>query len=75
MRTDGIYHVVRAFTDPDVIHTENDVDPVRDMEIIVGELIAKDLQILEKSMVAIQLVITRKNLKTAKDEMEIAVSC
>jgi ribosome-binding ATPase YchF (GTP1/OBG family) len=29
--TDGIYHVVRAFEDPEVTHTEVEVDPVRDM--------------------------------------------
>jgi obg-like ATPase 1 len=40
---DGIYHVVRAFDDPDIVHEEGEVDPIRDMEIIIGELIAKDL--------------------------------
>ena len=43
LAVDGIYHVVRAFEDPDIIHNEGDVDPLRDMEIIFGELIAKDL--------------------------------
>ena len=28
---DGIYHVVRAFEDPEITHTELTVDPVRDM--------------------------------------------
>jgi len=45
---DGIYHVVRAFPNEEVIHEEGDVDPLRDMEIITGELIAKDLQHIEK---------------------------
>jgi len=49
-RTDGIYHVVRAFSDKDVIHEEGNVDPCRDMRIILDELIAKDLQHLVKSM-------------------------
>lgn len=40
---DGIYHVVRAFPNEEVIHEEGDVDPIRDMEIITNELIAKDL--------------------------------
>lgn len=40
---DGIFHVVRAFENPDIIHNEGDIDPLRDMEIINGELIAKDL--------------------------------
>lgn len=26
---DGIFHVVRAFDDPDIIHTEIHVDPIR----------------------------------------------
>ena len=40
---DGIYHVVRAFPDPDVVHEEGEVDPLRDIETINGELAAKDL--------------------------------
>ena len=40
---DGIFHVVRAFPNEDVIHEEGEVDPIRDIEIINGELIAKDL--------------------------------
>lgn len=41
---DGIYHVVRAFADEDVIHNEGDVDPLRDIEIINAELRIKDIQ-------------------------------
>lgn len=40
---DGIYHVVRAFPNEEVIHEEGDVDPIRDIQIINGELIAKDI--------------------------------
>lgn len=40
---DGIFHVVRAFIDEDVIHNEGEVNPVRDMEIINDELFAKDI--------------------------------
>lgn len=36
---DGIYHMVRAFEDPDIVHVENDVNPVRDIEIIANELL------------------------------------
>jgi obg-like ATPase 1 len=31
---DGIYHVVRTFEDEEVSHTEADINPIRDMEII-----------------------------------------
>lgn len=35
---DGIFHVMRAFDDPDVIHVEDRVDPIDDIEIITNEL-------------------------------------
>ena len=40
---DGIFHVVRAFDDESVIHVDDSVDPVRDLETIQSELCAKDL--------------------------------
>ena len=40
---DGIFHVLRAFDDSDVVHVEDRVNPVEDIEIIAGELLAKDL--------------------------------
>jgi len=35
--------VLRAFPDEDIMHNEGDIDPIRDIEIINGELRAKDL--------------------------------
>jgi obg-like ATPase 1 len=49
--TDGIFHVVRAFDDPEITHEENSVDPVRDMEIICNELVLKDIEFLAKRIV------------------------
>jgi obg-like ATPase 1 len=45
---DGIYHVIRGFPDEDILHTEGDLDPIRDIEIINHELRAKDLQAIPK---------------------------
>ena len=45
---DGIYHMVRAFDNLDVLHVEESVDPARDLEVITGELCAKDITYLEK---------------------------
>lgn len=39
---DGIYHLVRAFDSDEVIHVDDSVDPIRDLETIQGELCAKD---------------------------------
>lgn len=41
---DAIYHVCRAFKDKDIEHVEGNVDPVRDLEIIHNELVAKDVE-------------------------------
>jgi obg-like ATPase 1 len=40
---DGIFHVVRAFENDEVLHVDDSIDPVRDMEVITGELCAKDI--------------------------------
>lgn len=47
---DGILHVMRAFDDPDIVHTESRVDPVGDIDIITGELRIKDLEYLDTRM-------------------------
>ena len=70
---DGIYHVVRAFDGEEIIHEEGDVDPIRDMDIIHGELIAKDIQNLKAKIDDLDKIIKRTNGKAAKDEMEVLV--
>ena len=45
---DAIVHVVRCFDDPNVIHVDGSVDPVRDIETINLELIFSDIEILER---------------------------
>jgi ribosome-binding ATPase len=45
---DAIIHVVRCFSDENVVHVAGSVDPARDIEIIDTELILKDLETLEK---------------------------
>lgn len=44
---DAIVEVVRCFEDTNIIHVENDVDPIRDIEIINVELMLADLEIVE----------------------------
>ncbi|HWO88438.1 MAG TPA: redox-regulated ATPase YchF [Gemmatimonadales bacterium] len=47
---DAICHVVRCFEDPDVVHVEHGVDPVRDHDIITMELALADLATVEKRL-------------------------
>mmetsp|Transcript_3286 Transcript_3286/g.6809 ORF Transcript_3286/g.6809 Transcript_3286/m.6809 type:complete len:428 (-) Transcript_3286:649-1932(-) len=44
---DGIFHLIRAFDSDEVIHVDDSVDPIRDLETIQGELCAKDRNTLE----------------------------
>ena len=57
---DGIFQVIRAFDDADIVHVEGDVDPTRDMEIISTELRLKDIEWVEKA-----LDTARKNARSA----------
>ena len=46
--TNAIVEVLRCFPAGEIIHVEQTVDPVRDMEIINAELALKDLETIEK---------------------------
>ena len=45
---DAIVHVVRCFEDPNIIHVEGSVDPLRDIETISLELILSDMEMLDR---------------------------
>ncbi|KAI9476011.1 MAG: GTP-binding protein YchF [Benjaminiella poitrasii] len=48
---DAIYHLVRVFENDDVTHVEgNQVDPIRDLDIIQNELRIKDEESLERNL-------------------------
>jgi len=65
-RTDGIFHVCRCFEDADVVHVEDRIDPVGDLEIIASELRAKDLEQVKKEIFGYE----KKNQKLTKDETD-----
>lgn len=50
MQVDALYHVVRAFSNDKIVHTEGGADAVRDIKIIRHELIQKDLDIINKKI-------------------------
>ncbi|MDZ7606686.1 MAG: redox-regulated ATPase YchF [Cyclobacteriaceae bacterium] len=51
---DAILHVVRCFEDPNVVHVDGRIDPVKDKEIIDIELQLKDLDSIEKRIQRLQ---------------------
>lgn len=48
--TDAIIHVLRCFENPNIIHVDGTVDPVRDKEVIDTELQLKDLDSIDKRL-------------------------
>ena len=53
-QTDAIVHVVRCFVDPNVIHVNGSVDPLRDIDVINTELMLADLDSVEKRLKKIE---------------------
>src|SRR5881628_3695490 len=47
---DAICQVIRAFSDPNVVHVDGKVDPSSDIETINTELILADLQTIENAL-------------------------
>ncbi|MFN2376100.1 MAG: redox-regulated ATPase YchF [Candidatus Binatia bacterium] len=68
--TAAIVHVVRCFDDPDVVHVDGTVDPVRDVEVIETELILADIQAVETRIE--RLSRKAKNDKDAAVQIEFA---
>jgi GTP-binding protein YchF len=45
---DGIFHLVRAFDSEEIVHVDDSIDPIRDLDTIQSELCLKDQSALEK---------------------------
>ncbi|PIE58738.1 MAG: redox-regulated ATPase YchF [Desulfobulbus propionicus] len=63
---DAICHVVRAFEDEAVYHEAGSVDPVRDVEMVNGELLMHDQIFVEKRIERL-----KTNIKKIKDEKHV----
>lgn len=72
---DGIFQVVRAFDDAEVIHVEGDVNPLRDMEIISTELRLKDIEWVEKKLDAMKKGKPLTNTSLADKAKKEEIAC
>jgi len=68
---DAICEVVRCFENKNIIHVENDVDPIRDVEIIDVELILSDLEVIENRINKIGKKASMSKDKEVKQEAEL----
>ena len=68
---DAIIHVVRCFDDPNVIHVDGIVNPVRDKETIDTELQLKDLESVEKKIGRVEKIAKSGGDKEAGKCLEV----
>ncbi len=68
---DAIVEVVRCFEDKNIIHVENDINPIRDIETIALELILADLEIVDNRLNKIGKKATMSKDKEIKKEADL----
>lgn len=70
---DAIVEVVRCFDDKNIIHVENEIDPIRDITTIEIELILADLEIVDNRLNKIGKKATMSKDKEIKKEADLLV--
>ena len=68
---DAIVEVVRCFEDGNIIHVENNIDPIRDIDIINVELVLADLEVVENRINRIGKKAIMSKDKEALKEVEL----
>jgi hypothetical protein len=68
--TQAIIVILRIFKNPEVVHVENSVDPLRDFEILNIELAMKDAETVEKRLASVEQEIKSKK-KGAIEERDL----
>lgn len=66
----AILHVVRCFENPNVVHVDGSVDPLRDIDVIHLELALSDLETVQKRMLRNEKLIKGGD-KGAKEEQTL----
>ncbi len=72
---DALVHVVRAFLDDTLPHSEGTIDPRRDISNFELELLLSDLAILEKRIERLEKDIKKLKNPLLKKELELLKSC
>jgi GTP-binding protein YchF len=68
--TEVILQIVRCFEDDNIVHNEGNIDPLRDVEIIEGELILADIEVLSNRIERLKK--QAKADKSAKGVLDLA---
>ncbi|WP_028988658.1 redox-regulated ATPase YchF [Thermithiobacillus tepidarius DSM 3134] len=63
--TDAVAFVARCFEDTDIVHVAGSVDPVRDLDIVLTELVLADMETVDKALQRAQ-----KNAKSGNKDAQ-----
>ena len=66
-QVDAIAHIVRVFNNSNIIHSEGEIGPIRDIEIILNEIILADKQIVEKTITSLDKKVKKEDSQAKKD--------
>lgn len=69
---DAIIHVIRCFTDDNIVHVSGKVDPIEDKEVIDTELQLKDLESVDKRIQRVEKI-AKSGDTNAKAEYDVLV--
>jgi GTP-binding protein YchF len=70
---DVLLHVLRLFPEPEVVHVEQTIDPIRDFELVWTEIALSDLEMAKRRLAVLEK--TAKNSDTvAQNEMAAIVT-
>jgi GTP-binding protein YchF len=75
--TDMILHIIRSFEDGSIPHVYNNVDPMRDLEIVESELALSDLDIIRRQVEPLKkkaLIPDEKHRLTVLELLDINLS-
>lgn len=72
---DALAHIVRAFADPDIVHSPGDINPRRDIISLETELILADLILLENRIQRLEKDIKKMKSPELENELELLGRC
>jgi len=65
--TDAIVYVLRAFSNSNIVNTRENVDPLKEKDVLDTELMLKDLETLEKRIVGLEREVKAREKEAIKE--------
>jgi GTP-binding protein YchF len=70
-RADGLVHLVRGFSDPEIVHPQGTIDPLRDMAAMEDELKTTDFLTIDKRLERLAVDVKKMKAKELQEELEL----